>query len=160
AALGARARRGPADRCRVPDPADELRLLQRSNENFRLMSFLRWAQLAAALASLAMAVVVHAAITPFVVRNFRVEGAQRIAEGTIYNYLPINIGDNVDEQRIREAIRALFQTGFFQDVEVRKDGDTLVIFVLERPTIAEFKFKGNKDIKDDDLKKSLTNIGL
>jgi outer membrane protein insertion porin family len=124
------------------------------------MSFLRWAQLAAALAGLAAAIAAHAAITPFVVRNFRVEGAQRIAEGTIYNYLPINIGDTVDEQRVREAIRALFQTGFFQDVEVRKDGDTLVIFVLERPTIAEFKFSGNKDIKDDDLKKSLTNIGL
>lgn len=124
------------------------------------MSFLRWAQLAATLASIAVAVSVSAAITPFVVRNFRVEGAQRIAEGTIYNYLPINIGDTVDEQRVREAIRALFQTGFFQDVEIRKDGDTLVIFVLERPTIAEFKFKGNKDIKDDDLKKSLTNIGL
>jgi outer membrane protein insertion porin family len=124
------------------------------------MSILRWARLAAALAGLAATVSAHAAFAPFVVRNFRVEGAQRIAEGTIYNYLPINIGDRVDEQRTREAIRALFQTGFFQDVEIRKDGDTLVIFVLERPTIAEFKFSGNKDIKDDDLKKSLTNIGL
>jgi outer membrane protein insertion porin family len=100
------------------------------------------------------------AIQPFVVRNFSVEGAQRIAEGTIYNYLPINIGDTVDEQRLREAIRALFQTGFFRDVELRKDGDTLVIVVLERPSIQEFTFDGNKDIKDDDLKKSLTNIGL
>ena len=94
------------------------------------------------------------------VRNFRVEGAQRIAEGTIYNYLPINIGDTVDEQRLREAGRAIFQTGFFQDFEFRKDGDTLVIVVLERPSILEFKFSGNKDIKDEDLKKSLTNIGL
>jgi outer membrane protein assembly factor BamA len=63
-------------------------------------------------------------------------------------------------KRLREASRALFQTGFFQDFEFRKDGDTLVIVVLERPTIAEFKFSGNKDIKDDDLKKSLTMIGL
>ena len=93
-------------------------------------------------------------------RNFRVEGSQRIAEGTIYNYLPINIGDTVDEQRLREAGRAIFQTGFFQDFEFRKDGDTLVIVVLERPSISEFKFSGNKDIKDDDLKKSLTMIGL
>ena len=124
------------------------------------MSFWRWVRLLAALSSLAATLSAHAAFEPWVVRNFRVEGAQRIAEGTIYNYLPINIGDTVDEQRLREASRALFQTGFFQDFEFRKDGDTLVIVVLERPTIAEFKFSGNKDIKDDDLKKSLTNIGL
>jgi outer membrane protein insertion porin family len=124
------------------------------------MSIRRWARLAATLASLAVVFSAHAAFQSFVVRNFRVEGAQRIAEGTIYNYLPINIGDTVDSQRVREATRALFQTGFFQDIEFRKDGDTLVIVVLERPTIAEFKFSGNKDIKDDDLKKSLTNIGL
>jgi outer membrane protein insertion porin family len=97
---------------------------------------------------------------PFVVRDFSVEGAQRISEGTVYNYLPINIGDTIDEQRAREAIRALYQAGFFQDVELRRDGDTLVIAVLERPTIQEFTFDGNKDIKDEDLQKSLTEIGL
>ena len=96
----------------------------------------------------------------FVVRNFRVEGAQRISEGTIYNYLPINIGDMVNDQRGREAIRAIYETGFFQDVELRKDGNTLVIAVLERPSIVEFTFSGNKDIKDEDLAKSLTEVGL
>ena len=101
-----------------------------------------------------------AAFEPFVVRNFRVEGAQRIAEGTIYNYLPINIGDTVDERRLREAGRALFQTAFFQDFEFRRDGDTLVIVVLERPSILEFTFDGNKDIKDEDLEKVLTENGL
>lgn len=102
----------------------------------------------------------HAAFDAFVVRDFAVEGAQRISEGTIYNYLPINIGDTVDEQRAREAIRALYQAGFFQDVELRRDGDTLVIAVLERPTILEFTFDGNKDIKDEDLQRSLNQIGL
>ncbi len=101
-----------------------------------------------------------AAFEPFVVRNFRVEGAQRIAEGTIYNYLPINIGDTVDERRLREAGRALFETAFFQDFEFRRDGDTLVIVVLERPSIFEFTFDGNKDIKDEDLEKVLTENGL
>ncbi|HLF10140.1 MAG TPA: outer membrane protein assembly factor BamA [Gammaproteobacteria bacterium] len=96
----------------------------------------------------------------FVVRDFSVEGAQRISEGTVYNYLPINIGDTVDAQRAREAIRALYEAGFFQDVELRRDGDTLVIAVLERPTIEEFTFDGNKDIKDEDLQRSLTEIGL
>jgi outer membrane protein insertion porin family len=112
-----------------------------------------------AVGALLAASVLHAA-DPWVVRNFRVEGAQRISEGTIYNYLPINIGDTLDDQRYREAIRALFDTGFFQDIELRRDGDTLVIAVLERPTIEEFTFEGNKDIKDEDLEKSLTDIGL
>ena len=101
-----------------------------------------------------------AAIEPFVVRNFRVEGDQRIAEGTIYNYLPINIGDTVDERRLRESTRALFDTAFFQDLEFRRDGDTLVIVVLERPSILEFTFDGNKDIKDEDLEKVLSENGL
>ncbi len=101
-----------------------------------------------------------AAFDPFVVRNFRVDGAQRISEGTIYNYLPVNIGDTVDERRLRESTRALFETGFFQDVEFRRDGDTLVIVVLERPSILEFTFDGNKDIKDEDLEKVLTENGL
>jgi outer membrane protein insertion porin family len=117
----------------------------------------RWAAGAAALWS---GLAAHAAFEPFVVRNFRVEGAQRIAEGTIYNYLPINIGDTVNDQRLREAGRALFQTGFFQDFEFRQDGDTLVIVVLERPSILEFTFDGNKDIKDEDLAKVLTENGL
>jgi outer membrane protein insertion porin family len=100
------------------------------------------------------------AVDPWVVRDFRVEGAQRISAGTIYNYLPINIGDRLDDQRLREAIRALFATGFFQDIELRRDGDTLLIAVLERPTIEEFTFDGNKDIEDEALEESMTNIGL
>ena len=101
-----------------------------------------------------------AAADPWVVREFRVEGAQGISEGTIYNYLPINIGDTIDDQRVREAIRALYDTNFFQDIELRKDGSTLVIAVLERPRIEEFTFSGNKDIKDEDLEKSLNDVGL
>jgi outer membrane protein insertion porin family len=120
----------------------------------------RLSQLAALVAALGFCTSASAAIEPFVVRNFRVEGAQRIAEGTIYNYLPINIGDTVSEQRLREAGRAIFETGFFQDFEFRRDGDTLVIVVLERPSIQEFKFDGNKDIKDEDLEKVLTENGL
>lgn len=100
------------------------------------------------------------AADPWVVRDFRVEGAQRISEGTIYNYLPINIGDTLDDRRHGEAIRSLFATGFFQDIELRRDGNTLLIAVLERPTIEEFTFDGNKDIKDEALEESMTNIGL
>src|SRR5262245_61863720 len=91
----------------------------------------------------------------FVVGNIRVEGLQRISEGTVYNYLPVNIGDRLDQQRIQEALRALYNTDFFRDVEIRRDGNTLVVVVLERPSIESFEIKGNKDIKTEDLQKSL-----
>ena len=96
----------------------------------------------------------------FRVDNIRVEGLQRVSEGTVYNYLPVNIGDRLTPQRTREAIRALYDTGFFRDVELRRDGGTLVVAVLERPTIESFEIKGNKDIKTEDLSKSLRNVGL
>jgi outer membrane protein insertion porin family len=124
------------------------------------MKILRVVQCAVLCAAGWTSTAAFAAFEPFVVRNFRVEGAQRIAEGTIYNYLPINIGDTVDERRLREAGRALFETAFFQDFEFRRDGDTLVIVVLERPSILEFTFDGNKDIKDEDLETVLTENGL
>jgi outer membrane protein insertion porin family len=117
-------------------------------------------KLLATLVALLLIPAVGFGFDTFVVRNFRVEGAQRIAEGTIYNYLPINIGDVVDDQRVREAIRALFGTGFFRNVEFRRDQDTLVIAVLERPSIEDFTFTGNKDIETEDLETSLREVGL
>jgi outer membrane protein insertion porin family len=94
------------------------------------------------------------------VDNIRVEGLQRVSEGTVYNYLPVNIGDRLSPQRVREAIRALYDTGFFRDVELRWDGGTLIVAVLERPSIESFEITGNKDIKTEDLNKSLRNVGL
>jgi outer membrane protein insertion porin family len=120
---------------------------------------LLWA-VGAGLSASAVAQQIAANPYPFVVRDFRVEGAQRISEGTVYNYLPINIGDTITRQRVTEAIRALYSTGFFQNIELRVDGDTLVIAVLERPSIEEFTFSGNKDIDDDALERSLSDIGL
>src|SRR5690606_25692179 len=117
-------------------------------------------RLLGALVAACLSTAVNAQGDGFIVRDFRVEGAQRISPGTVYNYLPINIGDRVDQQRVREAIRALYQTGFFQDVEMRRDGDVLVIAVLERPSIQEFTFSGNKDIKTEDLERSLSEDGL
>jgi outer membrane protein insertion porin family len=96
----------------------------------------------------------------FTVANIRVEGLQRITEGTVYNYLPINIGDHLTALRIREAIRALYATGFFSDVELRRDGATLIVAVAERPSLESVDVKGNKDIKTEDLQKSLRNVGL
>ncbi|MGH8299637.1 MAG: POTRA domain-containing protein, partial [Steroidobacteraceae bacterium] len=96
----------------------------------------------------------------FTVGDIKVEGLQRISEGTVFNYLPVNIGDHLTPQRVREAIRALYQTGFFRDVELRREGNTLVVVVLERPSIESFSVSGNKDIKTKDLQKSLRDIGL
>jgi outer membrane protein insertion porin family len=97
----------------------------------------------------------------FTVTGIRVEGLQRIAEGTVFNQLPVNIGDHVDGQRIREALRALNATGFFKDVELRREEPgMLVVVVQERPSIRDFKLTGNKKVKTEDMTKSLRNVGL
>ena len=96
----------------------------------------------------------------FVVRDMRVEGLQRISEGTVFNYLPINIGDRVDKIRIQEAIRSLYRQGLFNDIEIRRDDETLVVVVQERPSIESFDIEGNKDIKTEDLMESLRGVGL
>jgi outer membrane protein insertion porin family len=96
----------------------------------------------------------------FVVRDMRVEGLQRISEGTVFNYLPINIGDTIDSVRIGEAIRALYGQSLFEDIEMRREEDTLIIVVKERPSIENFSIDGNKDIKTEDLMESLRNVGL
>jgi outer membrane protein insertion porin family len=96
----------------------------------------------------------------FVIKDMRVEGLQRISEGTVFNYLPINIGDRIDDVRIGEAIRALYGQDLFDDIEMRRDGDTLVIVVRERPSIESFEIDGNKDIKTEDLMDSLRSVGL
>jgi len=115
---------------------------------------------ATAAAAPAVAAGPRAGDVGFTVGDIRVEGLQRISEGTVYNYLPVNIGDRMTPQRAREAIRALYNTGFFRDVQLRRDGNTLIIVVLERPSIESFEITGNKDIKTEDLQKSLRNIGL
>ena len=115
------------------------------------------------LLSLALAGVVRAqgaVISEFTVSDIKVEGLQRISEGTVFNYLPVNIGDRLTPQRLREAVRALYATGFFRDVELLRDGTTLVIAVLERPSLESVEIKGNKDIKTEDLQKSLRQVGL
>ena len=96
----------------------------------------------------------------FTVGDIKVEGLQRIAEGTVYNYLPVSLGDKMNRQKVEESLKALYATGFFRDVEIRRDGNTLLIAVRERPSIESFELKGNKDIKTEDLQKSLKNVGL
>src|SRR5689334_1655374 len=97
----------------------------------------------------------------FTVTGIRVEGLQRITEGTLFNTLPVNVGDRLDAQRVREALRAVYAMGFFRDVQMRReDAGVLVVVVQESPSIRSFSVKGNKDIRTDDLDKSLRNVGL
>ncbi|GAB3749449.1 outer membrane protein assembly factor BamA [Lysobacter olei] len=96
----------------------------------------------------------------FTVTDIRVDGLQRIAAGTVFTYLPIERGDTVDSARIGDAIRALYKTGFFEDVAVGRQGDILVVTVTERPAINKLTLTGNKDIKTEDLTKGLNDIGL
>ena len=98
--------------------------------------------------------------TNFTVGDIKIEGLQRISEGTVFNYLPVNIGDQLNAQRLRESLRALYATGFFRDVALSRDGNTLLITVLERPSLESVEIKGNKDIKTEDLQKSLRTVGL
>lgn len=99
-------------------------------------------------------------VEPFTVESIRVEGLARITEGTVLNYLPVKEGDTLDARRAREAIRALFDTGFFRDISLLRDGTTLVVEVAERPAISDITIDGNKAIKTEDLQKGLQGIGL
>jgi outer membrane protein insertion porin family len=119
-----------------------------------------WAAVALALSPNARAQEIDPRDARFTVGDIRVEGLQRVSEGTVYNYLPVNIGDELGTQRLREAMRALYATGFFRNVELRRDGSTLVVVVKERPSIESFEIKGNKDFKTEELTKSLRNLGL
>src|SRR5690606_33594240 len=96
----------------------------------------------------------------FTVADIRIDGLQRISAGTVFTYLPIERGDTVDHSRIADAIRALYKTGFFEDVRMDRQGNILVVTVAERPAINKLTLVGNKDIKTDDLMKGLADIGL
>ena len=96
----------------------------------------------------------------FTVSDIRVEGLQRISEGTVYNYLPIGPGDVLTPSAARSAIRELYRTGFFQDIRMDREGSILVIIIIERPAIANVSMSGNKAIKEEELRRVLFDIGL
>ena len=120
------------------------------------------ARLRIVLAAFLLLAVVRAAAQAdaFVVGDIRLEGLQRITAGTVFNYLPIKVGDTVDGTRTAEALRALFGTGFFRDVQLERDGDTLVVSVVERPSIGSIEFSGNEELKTEDLLSALEQMGF
>jgi outer membrane protein insertion porin family len=96
----------------------------------------------------------------FVVSKIKIEGLERLPDGTLLNYLPIVVGDPVDDNQITYSIGELYKTGFFADVQFYRDGDVLLVRVRERPSIADVEFTGNSDITDEALKDALLNIGV
>ena len=100
------------------------------------------------------------AFESFRISDIRIDGLSRIAQGTVFTYLPVERGDTLTTERAEEAIRALYKTGFFNDVTLTRQGDILVVTLKERPSISKIAIRGNKDLKEDDLRKGLKGIGL
>ena len=117
--------------------------------------------LALALATaLSMPAWAQTAFAPFSVSDIRIDGLQRIGAGTVFTYLPVERGDTLDQAKAAEALRALYKTGFFEDVRLDHQGSILVITVVERLAINKLTLVGNKDLKTEDLLKGLKDIGL
>ncbi len=100
------------------------------------------------------------AFDAFTVKDIKLEGLQRIAVGTVFNYLPVRIGETFDDERSVAALRELFKTGFFEDIALAREGDVLVVNVVERPAISDVKFEGNSDIDTEQLTDALKQTGL
>ena len=100
------------------------------------------------------------AVEPFNISDIRAEGLQRISAGTLFNYLPVKVGDRFDDLRSADSLKALYRTGFFDDIRFERDGDVLVVFVEERPAIAEIEFSGNESLETEQLQEGLRGIGL
>jgi outer membrane protein insertion porin family len=97
---------------------------------------------------------------PFVVKDIRVEGLQRTEPGTVFSYLPVKVGETMNADKARAALRALYATGFFQDVRLEVENDVLVVLVRERPAIAQIDFSGMKAFEPDLVRKALRELGM
>ena len=95
------------------------------------------------------------AVQPFVVKDIRVEGAQRTEAGTIFSYLPVRVGDTFTDENSTAAIKSLYATGFFKDVQIEVQGNVLVIVLEERPSVALVEFTGMKEFEKDVLIKKM-----
>ncbi|MDP3678855.1 MAG: POTRA domain-containing protein, partial [Methylotenera sp.] len=100
------------------------------------------------------------ALEPFVVKDIRVEGIQRTEAGTVFSYLPVKVGETMDDDLASLAIKSLYNTGFFKDVRIEVENDVLIVTVQERSAIAQIDFSGNKSFPTDKMKEGLKQIGL
>ena len=109
---------------------------------------------------LAVSVNAASAAESFTVKDIKVTGLERISIGTVFNYLPIKVGDTVTQEDVSKSIRSLFQTGFFQDVKISARNNVLIVNVVERPSISEVDISGSKKISEEDLRKSISAAGI
>ena len=96
----------------------------------------------------------------FTIEEIRIRGLERVAEGTVLNYLPLEPGDQADAAATADAVSALFDTGFFDDVRLLRDGNALIVTVEERPAISQIEFTGNDELDGDRLREGLRDVGL
>src|SRR6185369_16949592 len=100
------------------------------------------------------------AFEPFGVRDSRGEGIQRTEAGTVFSYLPVKVGDTLNDEKAAQSIKALFATGFFKDVRIEIDQNVMVVVVQERPAIAKLDFIGMKEFEKDVIVKALKETGI
>ena len=100
------------------------------------------------------------ALEPFTIKDIRVEGLQRVSAGTVFNYLPLKVGDRFDNRISAQAIKALYKTGFFKDVRLEREKNILIVSVAERPSVASLKITGNADIETEQLLEGLKEVGM
>lgn len=130
--------------------------------NFPKISFKALTQLVAQVALVVSACLcVNAqAADSFVIKDIRIEGLQRVEPGTIFSYLPVQVGDTFNQEKGAEAIKALYSTGFFRDVQIQAQGSVLIVIVDERPTISRIEFTGMKEFDQEVVRKSLKAVGV
>lgn len=112
------------------------------------------------LAALLILTLLAGTAQAFTIEEIRIRGLERITEGTVLNYLPLEVGDELDSARSSDALEALFDTGFFDDVQLLREDNTLIIELRERPAIARIEFIGNDAIAGDRLRDGLAGAGL
>jgi outer membrane protein insertion porin family len=96
----------------------------------------------------------------FVVKDIRIEGLQRVEPGTVFSYLPVQVGERFTPEKAADSIKALYATGFFRDVQIQAQGDVLIVIVDERPTISRIEFTGMKEFDPEVVRKSLRSVGV
>ncbi|WP_230086205.1 outer membrane protein assembly factor BamA [Halomonas sp. 328] len=112
------------------------------------------------LAALLLAGTQSASADTFNVSDIRVEGLQRVPAASVFNAFPVGAGERIEERELAEAARELFATGLFEDIQLARDGEVLIIQVVERPFIAAIEISGNSRISEEDLRSGLRDAGL
>ena len=100
------------------------------------------------------------AFEAFLISDIRIVGLQRVSTGSIFNVIPITVGDKIDIRKSSEITRSLFSTEQFDDIKIAKDGNTLIISVVERPSISIIEISGNKALETEQLLSSLDGVGI